>query len=169
MGTNLDGVDRAIRLEVIVEAGIEEVWGVWTTSEGLQSFFGPVCTVELEVGGTFEILFNPGGEPGYQGAEGMMVMAYQHEKMVAFTWNAPPHLPEVRKQLTHVQIWLEALDEGETRVTLVHRGWGEGGEWDDAYEYFKRAWGEVVLPRLQYRFLKGPVEWEEPDESVDEG
>jgi uncharacterized protein YndB with AHSA1/START domain len=154
------GIDRAIRLEVDVEAGVKEVWEAWTTKEGLESFFGPVCRVELRVDGAYEILFNPDGEPGYRGAEGMRVMAYQPEKMLAFTWNAPPHLPEARKQLTHVQVWMETLEEGRTRVTLAHRGWGEGGEWDEAFDYFVKAWGEVVLPRLQYRFSTGPVDWE---------
>lgn len=29
---------------------------------------------------------------------------------------------------------------------------GEGGKWDEAFDYFKRAWLEVVLPRLVRRF-----------------
>jgi hypothetical protein len=89
----------------------------------------------------------------------MRVMAYQEDKMLAFTWNAPPHLPTVRNQLTHVQVWLDAIAETQTRVTLLHRGWGEGGEWDEAFTYFVSAWGEVVLPRLKERFENGPVDW----------
>jgi hypothetical protein len=88
--------------------------------------------------------------------------------MLAFTWNAPPHLPEVREQLTHVQVWLDKVEGGQTRATLLHRGWGEGGEWDQAYEYFTRAWGKVVLPRLRYRFATGPVNWGNPPR-FDEG
>jgi len=156
------GIDRAIRMDVVVEAGVKEVWEAWTTDKGLESFFAPVCRVELRMNGAFEILFNPDAEPGFRGAEGMKVLAYQPEKMLAFTWNAPPHLPEARKQMTHVQVWLDELGDGQTRVTLVHRGWGEGGEWDEAFDYFDKAWGEVVIPRLQYRFSTGLVDWENP-------
>jgi hypothetical protein len=37
-----------------------------------------------------------------------------------------------------------------------------GGEWDQAYEYFQRAWNRVVLPRLKYRFAVGPIDWQHP-------
>jgi hypothetical protein len=43
---------------------------------------------------------------------------------------------------------------------LHHTGWGEGGEWDQAYAYFDRAWGNV-LANLKKRFETGPVDWTE--------
>jgi hypothetical protein len=48
----------------------------------------------------------------------------------------------------------------ETRVRLTHTGWGDGGEWDKAYAYFDRAWGNV-LANLQKRFADGPIDWTE--------
>ena len=43
-------------------------------------------------------------------------------------------------------------------VTLHHVGWGDGGEWDKAYDYFDRAW-DAVLANLQKRFAEGPIDW----------
>lgn len=43
-------------------------------------------------------------------------------------------------------------------MTLTHGGWGDGGQWDQAYDYFNRAWGNV-LANLQKRFVEGPVDW----------
>jgi len=82
-------------------------------------------------------------------------------KMFSFTWNAPPALPEVRGQRTHVVVRFFPEEEG-IRVTLYHDGWGSGGERDEAFEYFQKAWKEVVLPRLKYRFEHGPVDWDDP-------
>ncbi|HST01511.1 MAG TPA: SRPBCC domain-containing protein, partial [Usitatibacter sp.] len=48
----------------------------------------------------------------------------------------------------------------ETRVTMTHTGWGDGGEWDKAYLYFDKAW-DHVLGNLQKRFAEGPVDWSE--------
>jgi hypothetical protein len=48
---------------------------------------------------------------------------------------------------------------GGSRVVLSHGGWGDGGEWDLAFDYFTRAWREIVLPRLARRFAEGPVQW----------
>ena len=52
------------------------------------------------------------------------------------------------------------VSENETRVTMTHVGWGDGGEWDKAYAYFDQAWGPV-LGNLQKRFAEGPIDWSE--------
>ena len=50
------------------------------------------------------------------------------------------------------------IDGKSTRVTLHHTGWGDGGEWDQTYAYFDRAWGNV-LGNLKKRFETGPQDW----------
>ncbi|MGD2166162.1 MAG: SRPBCC domain-containing protein [Anaerolineae bacterium] len=154
--------ERVIRETVTVDAPIDAVWDVWTTETGIRSFFAPAGNVGLRVGGPYEILFDPDAPPGERGAEGMRVLAFQPKAMLSFTWTAPPHLSEVRGQLTHVLMRLRKLADGRTQVTLTHSGWGEGGQWDEAFEYFERAWRDVVLPRLRYRFAVGPVDWTNP-------
>ena len=36
------------------------------------------------------------------------------------------------------------MSPSETRVSLHHTGWGDGGEWDKAYDYFNKAWDNVL-------------------------
>ena len=153
---------RVIRREVSIEAPAEDVWDAWTTESGVRSFFAPAARIDLRVGGTYEILFDPSAPRGQRGAEGTRILALQPPRMIAFTWNAPPHLADVRAQFTHVQIWIRAEEAERTVVTLIHSGWGLGGQWDEAFAYFERAWGEVVLPRLAQRFAPGPISWSEP-------
>ena len=154
------GGERAIEREVVVPAGVAAVWEAWTTREGIISFFAPGAEVELRVGGPFQIYFDPLAAPGSRGADDMVILAYQQERMLSFTWNAPPHLAEARKQRTHVVVRLHAMGEAETRVTLRHDGWGDGGEWDQAYTYFTNSW-PIVLGNLQRRFAEGPIDWTE--------
>ena len=154
--------ERVIICEIDIPATIKEVWKAWTTKEGAESFFAPRCNIDLKVGGAYEMLFNLEASPGEQGGEGMVILAIQSESMLSFTWNSPPHLTTVRGQRTHVVVRFSETDEGKSRVTLHHDGWGEGGEWDEAFDYFSSAWGDVVLPRLKYRFEHGPIDWENP-------
>ena len=154
--------DRAIRGEVIVPAGVDAVWEAWTTPEGITSFFGPACNIDLRVDGSYEILFDPEAEPGRRGGEGVRILALQPRNMLAFTWNAPPSMPEVRKQRTHVVVRFTPVGEASTKVTLFHDGWGVGPEWDEAFDYFTKAWIDLVLPRLKHRFTVGPVDWNSP-------
>lgn len=150
--------ERAIDLEVLVAAPPEQVWQAWTTRDGVRSFMAPDARVEARPGGAFEVWFDPLAEPGLRGADGMQFMALQPPRMLSFSWNAPPHLPQARAQRTLVVVRLEPEGEGATRVRLHHVGWGDGGEWDQAHGYFTRAWGQV-LGQLRRRFESGPIDW----------
>jgi uncharacterized protein YndB with AHSA1/START domain len=150
--------DRAITKEVVVRAGVSDVWKAWTTSEGIQSFFAPEAIVDPKPDGAFHIHIDPYGKPGMKGADDMRFLALQKERMLSFTWNAPPHLPEARMQRTVVILRFEPVTDTDTRVRLSHVGWGDGGEWDKTYAYFNGAWGNV-LANLQKRFSEGPIDW----------
>lgn len=153
-------MEKVVHFQLDLDASIQAVYDAWTTHAGLISFFSPQVNFELRPGGPFEILFNPENPPGQRGAEGMIVMAFQAPTFFAFTWNAPPSLPEVRDHLSHVTIRLEALSENKTRLDFKEDGFAAGGQWDERIDYFLGAWGKVVLPRLALSFAEGPVDWE---------
>ena len=155
-------MDRTIRFEVTVPAPRSALWRAWTTESGVSTFFAPACKIDLQPGGAYEMYFNQEAPAGEKGGEGMILLAVQPEKMLSFTWNAPPHLASVRGEMTHVSLRFFETEPGETLVQLVHDGWGEGGEWDQAFDYFISVWGEVVLPRLKYSFEVGPIDWANP-------
>jgi uncharacterized protein YndB with AHSA1/START domain len=152
--------ERAIEKSVVVDATIDQVWDSWTTREGIIAFFAPDAKVEPRVGGAFQIYFDPLAEPGLKGADDMRYMALQPKKMISFDWNSPPSLPEVRGERTFVIVRFDPVSDKQSRVSVHHTGWGEGGQWDKSYAYFERAWANV-LANLQKRWISGPVDWTE--------
>lgn len=151
--------ERALDKEIIVAAGVDDVWTAWTTRDGIVGFFAPDAEIDARVGGAFHIHIDPLAKPGMRGADDMRFMALQPKKMISFDWNAPPSLPEARAQRSFVIVRLEPIDDKQTRVRIHHTGWGDGGEWDKAYAYFDRAWGGV-LGNLKKRFDTGqPNDW----------
>ena len=150
--------ERAIDKEIVVPANVDAAWTAWTTREGIISFFAPDAVVDPRVGGAFQIHINPLAVPGLKGADDMRFLALQPRKMLSFDWNAPPSLPEARQQRTFVVVRLTPVDDKSTRVSIHHTGWGDGGEWDKAYAYFDRAWGNVLI-NLRKRFETGPMDW----------
>ena len=150
--------ERMIEKQVVVKAPPSAVWNAWTTREGVTSFFAPEASIDPRPDGAFAIYMNPYAAPGMKGADDMRFLALQKDRMVSFTWNAPPHLPDARAQRTAVIVRLEPSGDAATQVSLTHVGWGTGGQWDEAYAYFDRAWGSV-LANLQKRFETGPVDW----------
>lgn len=152
--------ERRIVKEVVVKAPPAAVFKAWSTSEGVTSFFAPEARIEARPDGLYAVYINPYAKDGNKGADSMRVLGVQENRMISFTWNAPPHLPEARAQRTFVTVRMQPEGESETRVRLTHVGWGDGGEWDKAYAYFDRAWGNV-LANLQKRFAEGPIDWTE--------
>jgi uncharacterized protein YndB with AHSA1/START domain len=157
-GFSASAQERALNKEMTVAAPVAAVWQSWTTKTGIESFFAPEAEIDARVDGAFHIHMDPLGAPGMKGADTMRYLALQPMKMLSFDWNAPPHLAEARKQRTFVVVRLFDVDGKSTRVTLHHTGWGEGGEWDQAYAYFDKAWG-AVLGNLKKRHESGPVDW----------
>jgi len=152
--------ERAIDKEVVIAANVDQAWDAWTTRAGIVSFFAPDAVIEPRVGGAFHIHIDPTAPPGMKGADDMRFLALQPKKMISFDWNAPPSLPQARLQRTFVIVRFEPVNERETRVSLHHTGWGDGGEWDKAFAYFDRAWSNV-LANLKKRFDSGPQDWTE--------
>jgi uncharacterized protein YndB with AHSA1/START domain len=152
--------ERSIDKEVVVNATLDQAWDAWTTREGITSFFAPDARIEPRVGGAFQIYIDPGAPAGQRGADEMRFLALQPKKMQSFDWNAPPHLAEARAQRTFVVVRFEPVGASQTRVSLHHTGWGDGGQWDQAYAYFDRVWPSV-LANLKKRFDSGPLDWTE--------
>lgn len=153
---------RAIECETTVQASIHKVWKAWTSSKDAVSFFAPAAHIDARPGGAYEILFNPCAATGKQGSEGMRILSIQQPHFLSFTWNAPPHLEDVRGSSTFVEIRLCPISDTETRVNLRHGGWGQGGQWEEAFAYFSKAWGTIVLPRLKYSLETAAVDWSNP-------
>lgn len=143
-----DVSDRTIVTEVVVPATPAQVWPLWTTSEGLASWLVP-ADVELRIGGKYEWFFRPDAPYGLRGGEHCRVLSWIPERMISFTWNAPPEQPLTRPQHTWVVVELEAVPDG-TRIRLTHTGWpaaglaDAAGPWVETFAYFERAWGSVM-------------------------
>jgi uncharacterized protein YndB with AHSA1/START domain len=156
-----DFITRMIVKQRLVPAHIGDVWKAWTTLAGVTSFFAPRAHLDLRLGGPYEMLFDLDAAAGSRGSESCKILSYLPDEMLSFEWNAPPQFSTIRGQHTWVVIQLGCDGVSATRVKLSHVGWGEGAEWDQAFEYFRRAW-EIVFDRLVRRFAVGPVDWQDP-------
>jgi len=136
--------ERVVTASVVADVPVGEAWRLWTTQDGIASFFAPAANIELRPQGPFEIFILPDAEPGQRGSEDTIILGYQEERMLSVSWALPPYMEEVRPHHTHLLIRFEQVDEAATRVTLTHSGWGEGEAWDAAYAYFETIWPRVL-------------------------
>lgn len=158
--------NKILEKEIVVPASVSDVWTAWTTDEGVRTFFAPDSEIGLRIGGPYELYFDSNAPSGRKGSENCTILSFLPERMLSFSWNAPPEFPTVRElhgsNGTWVVIMLSPLERNGKNFTLVEMtelGWGEGGEWEKSYDYFVEAW-QTVLDRLSQRFTKGPIKWD---------
>lgn len=155
-------MERVIDKTVTIPAPLNEVWNAWTTSEGAKTFFARDAWIDLRIGGAYELYFDHDAPRGSQGSEGCKILAFIPRRLLAFSWNAPPEFPNVRKEYASwIVVEFDSVDVKHTRVRVAHLGWKDGEEWDGVYRYFVRAWG-LVLFWLDHRFRHGPINWDSP-------
>jgi uncharacterized protein YndB with AHSA1/START domain len=147
--------DRVLIKTATVRATPAQAWRAWSTSAGAREFFGPRANIGKKAGEPYEIYFDLKDER--QSTKGLKIMDVRPGKLIAFQWNAPPQFPAVRKAGTSVTVSIELRKDG-TAVTLAHSDWQDGPEWDAAYEFFDKAWDQV-MERLERRFKTGPIDW----------
>ncbi|MBZ5623718.1 MAG: SRPBCC domain-containing protein [Acidobacteriia bacterium] len=153
--SKLDAPGKALKLEVVVPAKIEDVWDAFTTRAGLITWLWSDVTVELRNGGEWTVHY-PGGATG-----GGTIASYTPQRQLVMRAMAPERFPTVRSERTTAVFDFEPLG-AETRVTLTQTGWKRGKEWDDAYDYLAKG-NAQLLEQLRFRFVKGPINWNPPE------
>ncbi len=146
--------ETIINKSIIIKESVKQLWWRWTTHEGLITFFGPENSIELKENGQFEIYFLMENPYGLRGSEGCRILKYAPEKMLSFSWNAPPQFKEIREggYKTTVVLKFKYLDDTHTEIELNHSGWLEGEQWVNVYDYFNSAWDRV------FEYLAAAVE-----------
>ncbi len=99
---------RSFTKERVIAAPVDRVWAAWATDEGWSDVFPPpsASRIDLAVGGRYEWLFD-----GAIGGNGSQILSYIPDRMISFSWNAPPSQPDSRLARTWVVVETEALDD----------------------------------------------------------
>ena len=136
---------RIIQKERVVPVTPPEAFRLWSTEEGVTSISPPKAKIELRPGGAYEWYFVPDAPAGLRGGEGCTVLAFIPDRMIAFTWNAPPTIPRLRESGAKSQVIVEFSPvAGGTHVRFTQHGFGDGEDWEAYYNYFVRAWDRVL-------------------------
>ena len=141
--------ERQITKERTVELPAGEVWRLWTTGDGMAEWWAESNRIELGIGGPMELYFLPDQPAGVRGSDNCRILSFVPERMLSFTWNAPPQFDHTRPRHTHVVLEFDELDEGRTRVRLHHLGWPKEDwqahpQWAETIAYFETAWERVL-------------------------
>jgi len=143
---------RVIEFRVVVDGSPEEVFHMWTDSAASTEFFGSSATIEPRLAGLYEIGFDtPTGKRA--GTMGTKILRFEPPSLLSFEWEMPKFIDHLnsRPLPTWVELRFERFGpEDQTDIHFCHRGFGNGPDWDQGFEFFQRNWFEVLY-RLKQR------------------
>ncbi len=136
---------NSVRLECTAQRAFE----MFTDNELLESWFPPLADVEPWVGGKYELFWNPDDKEN-DSTIGCKVTAIAPDKLLAFDWKGPVMFKDFMNNadpLTHVAVVFADCGEGSeacSEVHVIHSGWRSSPEWQEAKQFFDRAWKEEL-------------------------
>jgi uncharacterized protein YndB with AHSA1/START domain len=146
-------VNRIIHLTAQVRCDVHRAFEMFTANERVQSWLAPSAKVEAEEGGRYELFWDL-EDREHDGTIGCRVTAIKKDRFLSFEWKGPrqfEHFMNETDPLTHVVVFLVPYGEesaDSTEVHLIHSGWRGSPEWEEARQWFERAW-RVALEGLE--------------------
>lgn len=160
---------HTVSLDAVLQAAPADVYRLWTSAEGIQKFFAPHARIDLKIGGRYEVIFAPAKDPQGKshGTKGARILDLVPNQKLAFEWitfagddllgeNAPPFAPPAERNITPLPTWVELSFEpvegqpNQTHLKFAHYGFRDGAKWEQAYQWFSRAWKGVLDQLSEY-------------------
>jgi len=139
--------------EGVVNAPVQEVWKVFTTSEGYTVLGPALAEVDLRIGGTIRSRYRADGPLGDAETIENLILAYEPPTMIAMRIQKPPAsfpFKEAWKK-TWTVITLTPLDGDRTRVRGTSLGYGNDEESQAMRRFFERG-NQQTIESVQKHF-----------------
>ena len=153
-------MDKILHHSVRLPCDAEQAFEMFTVNEHLQSWFTTIADIEPTVGGKYELFWNPEDKEN-DSTLGCKITAIEPNKFLSFEWRGPKqykHFMNNADPLTHVVVFFIPCREENsptpcTEVHLIHSGWRNSPEWEEARMWFDKAWA-MTLSELQ-KYVSG--------------
>jgi len=146
-------VNEPIVSEAIINAPVQEVWRLWTTGEGMQSWMAARADIDLRVGGLMRTRYADDGPLGDDKTIVNRILSFERERMLSIQVQTPPADFPWKQAVGDMWtvIYFQPLEPGMTNVRVVGMGFGNDEDSRKMREHFARgnAW---TLERLQKKF-----------------
>ena len=134
-------MDKIILQTVTLNYTTEEAFEMFTDNKNLESWLTAKADVENKVGGKYELFWEP-NDPENNSTIGCKILAMDRPNYLNFEWRGPKqykHFMNNIRPLTNVTV-IFIPNGGQTQVTLIHTGWQDTDDWEQARQYFINAW-----------------------------
>jgi len=144
-------MDKIIYHSARLKCGAKKAFEMFTVNKHLERWLTKVADVEPKVGGKFELFWNPKDRES-DSTIGCKILAMQPDKFLCFEWKGARqfrHFMNERRPLTNVVVFF-IQHEDKTQVNLLHTGWKNTREWEEARKWFNKAWATAFSELEKY-------------------
>lgn len=127
--------------QVKLDCSIERAFELFTVNRELESWLTVKANVEPQLGGSYELFWAP-DEPENDSTIGCKILAIEAPDLINFEWKGPRQFKSFMNEadpLTNVNLSFAQKKTG-VQVSLLHTGWRQSTEWEEARQYFIKAW-----------------------------
>ncbi len=141
-------MNKIIHISTEMSCTPQRAFEMFTVNELLETWLTELADVEPRLGGKYELFWNP-EDKDHDNTKGCKITAFVQDKLISFEWKGPKMYEYFMSDcdpLTHVSaFFLPGRNESgpSTEVHLIHSGWRDTPEWDDARKWFEKAWLQV--------------------------
>jgi uncharacterized protein YndB with AHSA1/START domain len=139
--------------EAIINAPVTEVWRLFTTREGMESWMVAHAEIDLKVGGLMRTHYDPKGVLGDPKTIVNQILSFEPERMLSIKVFKPPDdfpFPEPVKDMWTV-IYFQPLEPGMTNVRIIGLGFSDEPDSQKLKEFFRKGNG-WTLEQLQKKY-----------------
>jgi uncharacterized protein YndB with AHSA1/START domain len=120
----------------------------------LEKWLTRAADVVPKVGGKYELFWNPDDKEN-DSTIGCKILGLQPNVFLTFEWKGAKqfkHFMNNVRPLTTVTVFFIPVggEAQETNVHLLHTGWRDTTDWDEAREWFDRAWTKAFSDLEKY-------------------
>lgn len=142
-------MDKIIVQTTLLNCSAEQAFKLFTNNKHLEQWLTAKADIETHVGGKFELFWEP-DNPLNNSTIGCKVLAVESPHYINFEWKGPVQFKafmNIAEPLTNITIIFTEKPK-HTNVTLIHTGWRNSDEWEQARMYFINAW-KVAFEQLE--------------------
>ena len=140
---------KILHHSVRLNCDTHRAYEMFTVNKLLQTWLTKLADVEPEVGGKYELFWDPEDKEN-NSTIGCKITAIEQDKLLAFDWKGPvqyKHFMNNADPLTQVVVSFVPYEDGTSscaEVHVIHTGWRNSSEWEEARKYFERAWSNAL-------------------------
>ena len=139
-----DSHDKIVRVTVVLNCSADQAFRYFTENDLLTKWLTAKADVELKEGGKYELFWTPQDTDLTNNSTfGCKVLSFERPYYLNVEWrgnaNHKDFMNNVRP-LTNVTVVFHELNDKSTKVTLLHTGWRQDKNWEEAREFFINAW-----------------------------